>query len=164
MIDRRRMTAVFAAIGVFALAACGSDPKVLTSYTPAAGVSGSSDTVKVQNLVLINGDGLARVSAAVVSRSDDTVVGITGQPLKPDNSLSGQSFAVKTVDVKLPAQTSVDLTQSNLQAPVEGLSDGLLAKVTITFAHSAPIILNAPVVPSTHPDFEKHAPSASAQS
>lgn len=166
MIDRRRTTAVFAAFGVLGVAACGADPKVLTSYTPAAGVSGSSDTVKVQNLVLINGDGQARVSAAVVSRKNDQVAGITGQPLTSNNSLSGRSFTVRSVHVKLPAQTSVNLTQSSLQAPVKGLSDGLLAKVTIKFAHSVPITLDAPVVPSTHPDFERHAPSGvpSAQS
>ena len=140
MIDRRRTTAALAAVGVLGLAACGADPKVLTSYTPAAGVSGESDTVKVQNLLLINGDGQARVSAAVTSSKNDKVVGITGQPLKSDNSLAGQS---------------------DLQAPVEGLSDGLLAKVTIKFANSAPITLDAPVVPSTHPDFEKYAPSGS---
>ena len=55
MIDRRRTTAVLAAVGVLGVVACGADPKVLTSYTPAAGVNGKSDTVKVQNLVLING-------------------------------------------------------------------------------------------------------------
>ena len=68
MIDRRRTTAVLAAVGVLGVVACGADPKVLTSYTPAAGVNGKSDTVKVQNLVLINGGGQARVSAAVVSQ------------------------------------------------------------------------------------------------
>lgn len=78
MIDRRRTTAVLAAVGVLGVVACGADPKVLTSYTPAAGVNGKSDTVKVQNLVLINGGGQARVSAAVVSRKDDKIVGITG--------------------------------------------------------------------------------------
>lgn len=52
MIDRRRTTAVLAAVGVLGVAACGADPKVLTSYTPAAGVNGKSATVKVQNLVL----------------------------------------------------------------------------------------------------------------
>lgn len=78
MIDRRRTTAVLAAVGVLGVAACGADPKVLTSYTPAAGVNGKSATVKVQNLVLINGGGQARVSAAVVSRKDDNIVGITG--------------------------------------------------------------------------------------
>lgn len=161
MIDRRRTTAALAAVGVLGLAACGADPKVLTSYTPAAGVSGESDTVKVQNLLLINADGQARVSAAVISSKNDKVVGITGQPLKSDNSLAGQSFTVTPVGVDLPAHASVNLTKSDLQAPVEGLSDGLLAKVTIKFAKSAPITLDAPVVPSTHPDFEKYAPSGS---
>ena len=127
MIDRRRTTAVLAAVGVLGLAACDADPKVLTSYTPAAGVSGESGTVKVQNLLLINGDGQARVSAAVISSKNDKVVGITGQPLKSDNSLAGQSFTVTSAGVNLPAHTSVNLTKSDLQAPVEGLSDGLLA-------------------------------------
>ncbi|PNA58757.1 hypothetical protein C1Y19_35010, partial [Pseudomonas sp. MPR-LB3] len=44
MIDRRRTTAVLAAVGVLGVAACGADPKVLTSYTPAAGVNGKSAT------------------------------------------------------------------------------------------------------------------------
>ena len=123
MIDRRRTTAVLAAVGVLGVAACGADPKVLTSYTPAAGVNGKSATVKVQNLVLINGGGQARVSAAVVSRKDDNIVGITGEPLTSNNSLSGRSFTMRTLNVKLPAQTSVNLTQSKLQAPVEGLSN-----------------------------------------
>ena len=159
MIDRRRTTAVLAAVGVLGVAACGADPKVLTSYTPAAGVNGKSATVKVQNLVLINGGGQARVSAAVVSRKDDNIVGITGEPLTSNNSLSGRSFTMRTLNVKLPAQTSVNLTQSKLQAPVEGLSNGLLAKVTIKFASSAPITLDAPVVSSTHPDFAEYASS-----
>ncbi len=159
MIDRRRTTAVLAAVGVLGVAACGADPKVLTSYTPAAGVNGKSATVKVQNLVLINGGGQARVSAAVVSRKDDNIVGITGEPLTSNNSLSGRSFTMRTVNVKLPAQTSVNLTQSKLQVPVEGLSNGLLAKVTIKFANSAPVTLDAPVVSSTHPDFAEYAPS-----
>lgn len=161
MIDRRRTIAALAAVGVLGLAACGADPKVLTSYTPAAGVSGESDTVKVQNLLLINGDGQARVSGAVISSKDDKVVEITGQPLTANNSLAGQAFTVASSDVDLPARTSVNLTESSLQAPVEGLSDGLLAKVTIKFAKSAPITVDAPVVPSTHPDFEKYAPSES---
>ena len=105
MIDRRRTTAVLAAVGVLGLAACDADPKVLTSYTPAAGVSGESGTVKVQNLLLINGDGQARVSAAVISSKNDKVVGITGQPLKSDNSLAGQSFTVTSAGVNLPAHT-----------------------------------------------------------
>lgn len=159
MIDRRRTTAVLAAVGVLGVVACGADPKVLTSYTPAAGVNGKSDTVKVQNLVLINGGGQARVSAAVVSRKDDKIVGITGEPLTSNNSLSGRSFTMRTVNVKLPAQTSENLTQSKLQVPVEGLSNGLLAKVTIKFANSAPVTLDAPVVSSTHPDFAEYAPS-----
>ncbi|WCC80270.1 hypothetical protein O6R08_01615 [Cutibacterium equinum] len=161
MIYRLRTTAALAAVAVLGLTACGADPKVLTSYTPAAGVSGESDTVKVQNLVLINGDGQARVSAAVVSNKNDKVVGIAGQPLSPNNSLSGKPFTVTPVDVDLPARTAVNLTETDLEAPVEGLSDGLLAKVTITFANSAPITLDAPVVPSSHPDFEKYAPSQS---
>jgi len=45
MIDRRRTTAVLAAVGVLGVVACGADPKVLTSYTPAAGVNGKSATV-----------------------------------------------------------------------------------------------------------------------
>ena len=166
MIDCRRTAAVLAAVGGLGVAACGADPKVLTSYTPAAGVSGESGTVKVRNLVLINGGGQARVSAAVVSRKSDKLVEIIWQLLKSDNSLSGRPFTVRTVDVKLPAQRSVNLTQSDLQAPAKGLSDGLLAKVTLKFANSAPITLNAPVVASTHPDFKKYAPSGvpSAQS
>ena len=51
MIDRRRTTAVLAAVGVLGVVACGADPKVLTSYTPAAGVNGKSDTVKVQKML-----------------------------------------------------------------------------------------------------------------
>lgn len=117
MIDRRRTTAVLAAVGVLGVAACGADPKVLTSYTPAAGVNGKSATVKVQNLVLINGGGQARVSAAVVSRKDDNIVGITGEPLTSNNSLSGRSFTMRTLNVKLPAQTSVNLYSVQTSGP-----------------------------------------------
>ena len=42
---------------------------------------------------------------------------------------------------------------------LEGLSNGLLAKVTIKFANSAPVTLDAPVVSSTHPDFAEYASS-----
>lgn len=158
----RRTTAALAVIGVAALAACSSEPKVITSYTPAVGVSGQSDTVKVRNLLLINGESHARVSASVVSSADDAVVGISGQPLAADNSPTGTPFTIQGPSVRLPAATAVNLTDSDLQAPVSGLSDGLLAKVTITFAKSAPVTLTAPVVASNHPDFEKYAPSEAA--
>ena len=43
MIDCRRTAAVLAAVGVLGVAACGADPKVLTSYTCLLYTSDAAD-------------------------------------------------------------------------------------------------------------------------
>lgn len=161
---RRRVGAAItvACLGL-GLTACGQ-PKVLTPYTPAGGVSASNQTVKINNLMLITEGDQARVSASTVSSDPDEITSISGQPLKPDDSPTDVRFRIGDVGVKLAPHTATNLTNSGIQVTSDELRPGLLASVTITFANSEPITVKVPVVSASHPDYRTAAPTPAASS
>lgn len=137
---------------------CSQEPKVIRPYTPAAGVSGANDTVKLRNIVLVAQDGQARLSGMAVASADDAITGVTGSALKPDNSVAA-ALAPSTTRVPLTRQTSVNLTDAGIQVSSPKLTEGLLASVTITFSQGEPITLQTPVVSASHADFSPAAPT-----
>ncbi len=146
-----------------AVAGCSQEPKVIRPYTPAAGVSTANDTVKLRNIVLVNEDGQARLSGMAVSSTDDAITGVTGDALKADDAVSAP-LAPSTTQVPLPRNTAVNLTGAGIQVSSAKLADGLLASITITFAHAEPVTLKAPVIAASDPDFTPAAPTPSQTS
>lgn len=162
----RRGAAALVAAGLAAtmLTACGQEPKVLTSYTPAAGVDAHNDTVKVSNLVLVDGDGAARVSASVVASRTDEITGISAQPLSATNDNQGSAVQAPAVAVSLEQGTPTNITDAGVELTSADLKPGLLASVTLTFKNSEPITVRTPIVSSVNPDFSSAAPTTSPSS
>lgn len=145
------------------LAGCSQEPKVIRPYTPAAGVAASSDSVDLRNIVLVDENGQARLSGLAVSTQNDTITGVTGQALTPDDALAGP-LGPSTTRVTLTSGKAVNLDTAGIQVSSAKLRDGLLAKITITFANSEPLTLRAPVIAASDPDFTPAAPTPSSVS
>lgn len=143
-----------------AVTACSQEPKVIRPYTQAQGVNASNATVKLGDILLVQQGGQARLSGLAVSSADDEITGVTGHALKADNTISAE-LAPSTVRVTLTANKAVNLSDAGVQVSSPGLTDGLLASITITFAHAEPITVQAPVAPATQPDLTPAAPTPS---
>lgn len=143
-----------------AMTACSMEPKVIRSYTQAAGVNASNTTVKLRNVALVAQDGQARLTGLAVSSVDDEITGVTGRALKPDDA-DGSELSPSTTRVPLTANKGFNLTDSGVQVSSPDLTDGLLAAITISFSHSDPITLDVPVIAATRPDFTPAAPTPS---
>lgn len=143
-----------------ATAACSQEPKVIRPYTQAQGVNASNTTVKLGDILLVQQGGQARLSGLAVSSTDDEITGVTGHALKADNAISSE-LSPSTVRVPLTANTAVNLADAGIQVSSPGLTDGLLASITISFARAEPITVQAPVAPATQPDLAPASPTPS---
>jgi ABC-type uncharacterized transport system auxiliary subunit len=78
---------IAAAASALLLSGCGFSAQTLQPYTPAEGVNTQIGDVKVRNLVLVsNEEGNGYVSASLVSPTRDTLVTVSGNPVKLDGS------------------------------------------------------------------------------
>lgn len=142
------------------LAGCSQEPKVIRSYTPAAGVSAGNDSVKLRNLALVHADGQARLTGMATTSANDAITGVTGEALSSDDAAAG-ALTPSTTRVVLTSGDASNLTNAGIQLSSDELKDGLLASITITFANSEPVTVRTPVISASDPDFTPAAPTPS---
>ncbi|MBK8461912.1 MAG: hypothetical protein IPL36_02280 [Nigerium sp.] len=125
------------------LTGCGFGAQTLQPYTPAHGVSidvtasESNRQLKVRNLLIVAGEsGEGVVSASVVSPVADSLVDVSGTPLKADGTKGTPLSVTKAADVALKPDQLVVLTtpEPAVRVASPDLRPGLTADVTLTFA------------------------------
>ncbi len=143
---RRRRVARALIAGVSAallLTGCGFDAQTLQQYTPAHGVNvdvtagENNRQLKVRNLLIVSDDkGQGIVSASIVSPVADSLVAVSGAPLKDDGTLGSALTATTAGEITLKPDQLVVLTTPEPAVRVSSpdLRPGLTADVTLTFA------------------------------
>ncbi len=169
---RRVARALIASVGAaLLLAGCGFGAQTLQPYTPAHGVNidvaagENNRQLKVRNLLVVaddNGDGI--VSASLVSPVADSLVTVTGTPLKPDGSRGSALTVTKTAEITLkPDQISVLTTpEPAVRVSSPDLRPGLTAEITLTFASGRTAQGVAPVMTYEDAIYATMSPSPSA--
>ncbi len=102
---------------------------------PAAGVNATSDDVHVLNVMLVDSGSSALAGRLGVASQDDTLVSVSGVPIKADGS-AGQPFGTVQVNRGLTAGQTVNLDKAGISLRSPDLVDGLTAAVTFTFSHA----------------------------
>jgi len=150
------------AAGSLALGVASCSFATLDPNSPAAGVATSADGVQVMNVILVESGKQARLVASVLTAEDDTLVSVSGNPIKLDGS-QGQPFSTVQVNRGLSANQLVTLDSSGITLSSADLADGESAEVTFTFAKAGEVTVEAPVTSSSNPDYSQSG-SAGASS
>ena len=121
---------------------------------PAAGVQADAGDVKVRNLMVLAddaGEGLLLGSVFSTQPLELSMVGVAGE--QPDGTFS-QPVAI---DLAAAVPVNGGLTLGDSSSRVEGadLVQGRVAKVMMQFSDGTTATIEAPVMSSTHPDYEE---------
>lgn len=169
---RRVARALIAGVGAaLLLTGCGFDAQTLQQYTPAHGVNvdvtagENNRQLKVRNLLIISDDkGEGVVSASVVSPVADSLVAVSGTPLKADGSKGGALTVTKDGEVALKADQLVVLTTPEPAVRVSSpdLRPGLTVDLTLTFASGRTAQAIVPVMTYENAIYATVSPSPTA--
>lgn len=134
------ITALVTAL-VTLLAGCGDDP---VESEPAQGTVARTESVDALNLVLVTeGLGVARLVGTVINQAEETdrLVGID-----VDTEIGEFSVIVARAPLTLPTDEPLELARdAEVSVLAERLRPGFMAELTLVFANSAPIQVQAPV-------------------
>jgi hypothetical protein len=123
--------------------------------------------VKVRNLVLVSDEeGNGYVSASLVSPTRDTLVTVSGNPVKLDGSAGAPLTVVQGgTPVSLTPNKLVVLTDPTAALTVSSpdLRPGLVATVTLQFASGEQQSIQAPVLSPTDPIYATVSPAPSTE-
>jgi len=163
----RALAALLLSLGLVSLGTgCGFDAQLLKPYTPADGTQvdvGADGAVKIRNLVVISrseaGPGI--ISATVVSSIPEQLTSLTVAPQKLDGTLGAPAEASLATPLRLEPGVLQVLTDRQPLITVESpeLQAGAAATITMQFAESGEVVLNAPVVDGTIPPWSTISPS-----
>jgi len=151
-VARIAIAALFA--GSLALATSACSFATLDPNHPAAGVNASAGGVQVMNVVLVASGTKARLIASVLSAQDDTLVSVSGAPVKIDGS-QGKPFTTVQVNRGLSADVLTKLDDSGITLSSPDLGAGQTANVTFTFSKSGDITVQAPITSPSNPDYNQ---------
>lgn len=132
----------------------------LDHNVPGTGVTGAVGQAMVQNVVLVGEGTGARLVASALSSNADTLVSISGAPIKADGSV-GKTFGTVAVNVAIPANSLVNLDSKNLHVSSPNLVVGLTANVTFNFAKAGAVTVVAPIASASNPVYAQ-TPAASS--
>ncbi len=155
-VTRRSLGALLIAAAAAATSACSFAS--LDEAPPGAGANAVVGDVHVLNVVLVGSQGSARLVASVITPTNDTLVSITGAPIKHDGT-NGQPFATTRATVPTPAGQLVNLDSRNITVKSPDIAQSVNATLTFTFSDAGPVTLTAPITYTSNPDY---APSNSA--
>ena len=147
-VARIATAAVIAAALTISASACSF--ATLNVAGPAAGVNATSGGAHVMNVVLVDSGSSASLVASVYSRTDDTLVSVSGAPITVGGS-QGQPFGTVQVNRGITAGQVVNLDKAGISLSSPALVDGLTADVTFTFSHAGVITVVAPITSSSNP-------------
>lgn len=147
-VARITTAALIAATLTLGASACSFATLAVTG--PAAGVNATSGHVRVLNVLLVDSGSSAHLVASVFTSTDDTLVSVSGAPIKVDGS-AGQPFGTVQVNRGLTAGQTVNLDKAGISLRSPDLVDGLTAAVTFTFSHAGTVTVVAPVTSSSNP-------------
>lgn len=151
---RRRVSACLAAMAlVVGLSSGCTAADWRYEAPPAAGVQADAGSVKVRNLMLLadaNGDGLLLGSVFASEPVELTVMGLAAE--QPDGSFSDPVAVDLAGEVPLQGGLMFGGAESRLEGAE--LTEGLLARVIMQFSDGSSVDIKAPVLSSTHPDYE----------
>ncbi|MFZ2428694.1 MAG: hypothetical protein WAW71_11185 [Propioniciclava sp.] len=157
---------IAAAASALLLSGCGFSAQTLQPYTPAEGVNTQIGDVKVRNLVLVSDEeGNGYVSASLVSPTRDTLVTVSGNPVKLDGSAGAPLTVVGGTPVSLTPNKLVVLTDPTAALTVSSpdLRPGLVATVTLQFASGEQQSIQTPVLSPTDPIYATVSPAPSTE-
>lgn len=148
---RRRpiATAVVAAAAALALGGCSDtnfSAQTNQAYQAGIGANHQGDIDVLNTLLVANPDGSATVSAGVVNHNEgeDAVTGVTA------TTLAGDTLTVNDADkdLALPSESIVPLGKEGGAGvyTVDGAPIGQYVRLTVSFADSASVTIEAPVV------------------
>lgn len=169
----RAALAASALLAVLPAAACGTDAQTLRPYTPTEGINFDvgdqtmpDSVVHVRNLlVLSRSPGTGIVSASLVTSGRDTLVSVTGVPIKSDSTEGTPYTAKLSGPVLLTNNAQVVLTDEQPLVTItgaEGLAAGLLTNITLQFGKAGSFTTQTTVVDGTLPPYSTITPSASS--
>lgn len=151
----RRIAAIVATAAMsVSLSACTQGHWVY-SAPPAAGVQADEGGVKLRSFLIIadtEGDGM--LVGAIATR--DNPVEVTGIQVTPqvEGGAFGEPQVLEFTDsIRKGATSYLDGTTTQFTNP--DLTQGLLAKVDVALGDGSTIQVEAPVMASTHPDFQE---------
>ena len=168
----RSALAAAALLAVVPAAACGTDAQTLRPYTPTEGINFDvgdqtqpDSVVHVRNLLIISrSPGTGIVSASLVTSGRDTLVAVTGVPIKTDSSEGAPYTAKLPGPVQLANNAQVVLTDQQPLVTItgaDGLAAGLLTNITLQFGKAGSFTTQTTVVDGTLPPYSTITPSAS---
>ena len=153
-VARTAIAALFA--GSLALGTSACSFSTLDPNTPAAGVDASADGIQVMNVVVVDSGTQGKLIASVLSAQDDTLVSVSGNPVKIDGS-QGQPFPTVQVNRGLTAGQLANLDNAGITLSSPDLATAETVQVTFTFAQGGDITVQAPVTSSSNPDYTPSA-------
>lgn len=148
-VRRRRLAAASLAVAtLLPLGGCGTgfDAQTNQVYQPAVGANARGDVDVLNTLLVANPDGSATLSAGLQNNLDE---------VERLSSVSVTTFDDEPLDVRSPRialplepglLTTVGSSEGTAVFLVQGAEEGEYVKVTFTFADSAPLTIEAPVV------------------
>jgi len=149
---------------VLVLAACGLDVQTNRPYTPADGVNLQAGTVQIRNLMILSRtQGQGYLSATMSSPERDTLIGISGTPIKPDGTDGAPLTGALPDPIALGNNVQVVLTDRPLIIVSSAdLAPGLAATLTLTFSSAGQVTVRVPVVDANIPWYVTVSPTPSA--
>ncbi len=121
---------------------------------PAAGVQTDEGTVKVRNLMVLadsEGEGLLLGSVFSTQPLDLSMVSVAGE--QSDGTFA-EPVAID-LSAAVPVNGSLILGDSSSRVEGADLLEGRVAKVMMQFSDGTTATIDAPVMSSTHPDYEE---------
>lgn len=140
----------------------GFDAQTNQVYQPAVGANARGDVDVLNTLLVANPDGSATISAGLQNNLDDverlSSVSVT--------TFDDEPLTVRSPRIALPLEpgllTTIGTEDSAVFLVEEGAEEGAYVKVTFTFADSAPLTIEAPVV-ARNSEYDDVAASAPAE-
>jgi hypothetical protein len=167
----RAALAVAALTALLPTAACGIR-QTSKPYNPADGVNfdvGNQDVpesvVHVRNMLIISrSPGTGILSASIVTRGQDALVGVSGVPYRANGSKGGAFTANLSGPIMVANNSLVVLTSTQPYVSItgaSGLQAGIDADVTVQFGRAGSHTTRTTVVDGNLPPYDQISPSAS---
>jgi len=167
----RAVLAVAALTALLPTAACGVR-QTSKPYNPADGVNfdvGNQDVpdsvVHVRNMLIISrSPGTGILSASIVTRGRDALVGVSGVPYRVDGNKGGAFTATLPGPITIANNSQIVLTDAQPYVSIKGASGlqaGLDAEVTVQFGKAGSHTTRTTVVDGNLPPYNEISPSAS---
>lgn len=147
-------------------AACGFGVQTNRPYTPAEGVNEDigDPPVLVRNLkVLSREDGVGFISGTLIADERDTLVGVSGAPIKLDDSAGAPFKVTQPQPIELGTGAIVILTQQPIITVTSpDLIVGAAAELTLQLANAGEHTIETTIVDADQQAYRTISPSPAA--